>query len=354
MSEYIQVKEKEDEKDLVDLNQIASLIISEDEIQQQESNLLNNNNQQTHWKRVRYPQEQTLSPPWTLKYIEGQGYAAFATRDIEPGELICIETPVFWIKGHHPFSKEQMDELIKKVKDLSEDDQLAYYAMANVYPLDKFPNEVGIFMTNCFDMTDSIFGECSAMYLALARLNHSCSPNVQQTHDPTTTEEYVYSVKYIKKGVELNDCYIDLRQEKAKRREELLKNYYFECTCSSCLLEETDPKSFNEEELYRKKCNEISEKTLELIENKRFKEALSINKELVKKLERDHIDWSIRYLAEIYLNLYYISFYCNDKKSAKKSLKKCLKLNEFTQGKKSPDSIKTKKLLDELEKEYED
>ena len=37
----------------------------------------------------------------------------------------------------------------------------------------------GIFMTNCFDMTESIYGESCAMYLALARLNHSCCPNVQ-------------------------------------------------------------------------------------------------------------------------------------------------------------------------------
>jgi hypothetical protein len=46
------------------------------------------------------------------------------------------------------------------------------------------------------------------MYLALARLNHSCTPNVQQTHMPDTTEEALFACRDIKRGEEINDCYI--------------------------------------------------------------------------------------------------------------------------------------------------
>ena len=94
----------------------------------------------------------------------------------------------------------------------------------------------GIFMTNCFDMTDSIYGESCAMYLALARLNHSCCPNVQQTHYPDTTEEYLFAVRDINIGDEINDCYIELRQSKAERRASLLEFYRFECFCPGCCL----------------------------------------------------------------------------------------------------------------------
>lgn len=305
--------------------------------------------QETFWNRVRYPNEDTQDYPWTLQYIEGQGYAAFASRDIQPGEIICIEMPVIWITGHHPFSSKQMEEIVKKVQDLKPEDQRGYYDMANVFSAEEYPVEVGIFMTNCFDMTDSIYGECSGMYLALARLNHSCSPNVQQTHIPETTEEYVISVKLIQKGEELNDCYIDLRQKKEKRQQELAKYYRFQCTCKACGLEETEPKTFRAEELYREKCSQLTDDTIELINQKKHKEALKLNKEICKELEENHLEWALRYLAEIYLNMYYIYLHLKDSKNAKKSLKKCLKLNEFTQGKKSPDVQKVKKMLKDLD-----
>ena len=56
--------------------------------------------------------------------------------------------------------------------------------------VDGLTRAAGIFMTNCFDMTDSIYGESCAMYLALARLNHSCCPNVQVRVASTNSWRY--------------------------------------------------------------------------------------------------------------------------------------------------------------------
>ena len=58
----------------------------------------------------------------------------------------------------------------------------------------------------------------------------------QQTHYPDTTEEVLYAARDIRKGEEINDCYIDLRQPKIKRQAELREYYRFDCSCAGCSL----------------------------------------------------------------------------------------------------------------------
>lgn len=186
----------------------------------------------TYWKRVRYNQD--LGVPWSLKLIEGQGYAAFATRAFKKGEFICSEFPMLYCMGHHPFDEHQLEEIDNKVAKLSKEDQEAFYDMANVFLEDEPNRAAGVFMTNCFDMTESIYGECCAMYVALARLNHSCRPNAQQTHYPDTTEEFLYASRDIAEGEEINDCYIELRQPRRMRQEALRDIYRFDCACNAC------------------------------------------------------------------------------------------------------------------------
>lgn len=92
---------------------------------------------ETYWKRVSYNNQDTESYPWELRFIEGKGYAAFATRDFAQGEWICTEFPAVWISGHHPFSEDQVSEIEKRVGKLGNDDQDAFYNMANVFPVGK-------------------------------------------------------------------------------------------------------------------------------------------------------------------------------------------------------------------------
>jgi hypothetical protein len=94
------------------------------------------------------------------------------------------------------------------IEKLSEEQQNAFFEMSNMYP--ECDTAAGIYMTNSFDMTSSEEvgegeegegegGGCG-MYLAIARLNHSCCPNAQQTHIPETKEEVhvcVYVCMYV-------------------------------------------------------------------------------------------------------------------------------------------------------------
>ena len=153
------------------------------------------------WIHCHFPNH--AEPPWTLRSIPGQGYAAFATRDFAAGELILVERPTVWVHGHHPFTATQVEEIERKISLLSDPDRQAFYAMANVYhPTDPEcfgSSAAGIFLTNSFDMVDAPHGQSCAMYCAIGRLNHSCLPNVQQTHIPQTSEEVLHASRAIVK-----------------------------------------------------------------------------------------------------------------------------------------------------------
>lgn len=308
----------------------------------------------TYWKRVRYMNEEhgESQRPWKLKFVENQGYTAYATRSYKAGELILTEFPVVWILGHHPFSSEQIDEIHAKVSALSVEDQAAFYAMANVFSEEEYSKAVGIFMTNCFDMTDSIYGTACAMYLALARLNHSCAPNVQQTHIPETTEEVLFASRDILEGEEMNDCYIELRQTRQNRRKSLLEYYRFTCMCIACNL--SDETLLHQNDSIRAEAMKFEEAIIAMVEEgDKLQEALDYGVSVITMMEQpENLIWSIRYLPEayhiiyqIYQTLLEVSTSLKSKKEyyklAGKYLKKCVKLNVLTQGDRSPDTIRT-------------
>lgn len=141
----------------------------------------------TYWGKTDFG-EKNLGPPWELEFSEDRGYFAIAMRDFEAGELICKEKPTTFTAGWHPFSDEQVKTLNEDVAQLSEEEQKAFFEMSNMFP--ECDPAAGIYMTNSFDMAseESSAGGCG-MYLAIARLNHSCCPNAQQTHIPDTKEE---------------------------------------------------------------------------------------------------------------------------------------------------------------------
>lgn len=297
----------------------------------------------TYWRRVRYD---ASSPPWELRSEPNRGLVAYATRDFAPGELICVEFPVLWVAGHHPFNSEQMEDIQSKVDDLCDEDKDAFHAMANVFP--ELPAAVGIFMTNCFDMTDSIYGTCCAMYLALARLNHSCTPNAQQTHLPDTTEEVLYACRAISRGEEINDCYIDLRQTHAKRQEMLLEHYRFTCNCPGCGIE-GDARI--RDDALRSAAFLLIDELTDIITEDALPNALTKATTFSKTLStRECLLWSIRYLPELSLCAYEIALTLEQRGMAKKYLQKAHALNVLLQGDRAADSQRTAGLLEKIKK----
>ena len=275
------------------------------------------------------------------------GYAAFATRRFQRGELICTEKPAVWIEGHHPFTEEQVLEIDRRIAMLPAEQQRAALSLANVFA-DAPTLAAGIFMTNSFDMPDSalqwpepckqaqflgspksIEGNPSfsaeslkkeaqdgeegdgvprcALYVAIARLNHSCTPNAQQSHIPSTGEEVLYATRTIEEGEEINDCYIDLRQTTAERRAALSEIYRFHCTCKTCAAADNPASATTaaQDDRYRSKAATFDDLILRTISDSGVDTALYVALDAVRLLSAATcLPWSERYLPDAWVTVH--------------------------------------------------
>ena len=290
----------------------------------------------TYWGRTQFPPgNDAASPPWVLREIEGKGFAAFATRRFEMGELICTELPTVWAPGHHPFSAAQVAEIEARVSGLGDEERGAFYAMANVFPVpDAATRAAGIFMTNAFDMTDSPHGEACAMYLALARLNHSCTPNAQQTHLPDTGEEVLYASRAIEAGEEINDCYIELRQPAARRRAELADLYRFDCSCPACCCLGAEAGT---DDANRTRAAQLDDLVVDVAAESGPARALDVALQAVRLLTApENLPWSARYVADAHLSVYQLCEALDKRELARKHIAAALEMNLLLQGPRSP------------------
>ena len=272
--------------------------------------------------------------PWELRDLEGKGFAAFATRKFEKGDLILAERPTVWVHGHHPFDETQVAEIESKVAELDEADRRAFFEMANVFP--EAPTAAtGIFMTNCFDMTNAPQGESCAMYLAMARLNHSCTPNAQQTHLPETGEEVLYASRTIEIGEEINDCYIELRQSTSFRKKDLQEYYRFECTCEACTRSDVD------DDKRRERARQIDDRVVEAVSEDGPEIALDLAKDVLRLLESEQCKkWSVRYLPDALSTVSQLASSIGDRRLSAKCAQMAYNESLLLCGPRSPETVR--------------
>lgn len=180
------------------------------------------------------------------------------------------------------------------------------------------------------------------MYLAIARLNHSCEPNVQQTHIPETQEEVLYACRDIAIGDEINDCYIELRNSRSKRKEELRNLFRFECQCRACMM---DLESSEADDKRRERSMKLEEYLFQQVELDPSA-ALGIADEALKLLNNPLcLGWSARYIAGMNFSAYQIAFELGKKKRAKQYLLDAYQSFLTFQGPSSPETRRASSLL---------
>lgn len=258
------------------------------------------------------------------------------------------ELPLVLVNGHDPFTPAQLTEMEQSISRSSREEKDAFYSMANSRP-DAPSIAAGIFMTNSFDMTHRPTGPACAIYCAIGRLNHSCCPNTQQTHIPETGEEVLVASRRIEVDEELNDCYIDLRLSREDRRRELQANYGFLCACVAC--SSTDEVVVRSDDAIRTRAMTLEEQILALAEEGQNEDALGAAIELVNLLKSSAAQgWSARYIASAYMYVHHTSDALGMADASLQALRNAHKWNTLLQGPRTPDSLRTGKLL----REYSD
>ena len=172
--------------------------------------------------------------PFDVVPIPGKGFGAFAKKEYEIDEEVYQENPLVYLYGlNKPYTDAQKRELEEKVESLPSKVKQDYFNLSNVFPTEV--DAVGIFMTNCFDIDD---GKGSALYINLARINHSCYPNCKQKYYFDNINniliEKLICIQNIHLHEEITVSYINPLQSTNDRQELLLKNYCFKCDCFLC------------------------------------------------------------------------------------------------------------------------
>ena len=175
------------------------------------------------------------------------GKGAFATRDIQRGDLILSEKPIFSVPNNapRPLKYTSIEAAVRKLSPTHLDKYLSLHnshdnCSCSLRPLP------GIFGTNAFGVSSNSGGIC----LRASRFNHSCSPNAKFTFNSSTGDLRIYALGTIPCGEEIFVGYVSdvllgrrpygsIRQS---RRATLRTQYHFTCQCSVCSLPEAESK----------------------------------------------------------------------------------------------------------------
>ena len=185
------------------------------------------------------------------------GKGAFASRDIQRGDLILSEKPIVCLPtgGLEPVMRGAIEIAVRNLSPTHLDGYLSLHnshdtcETCSCFPIPL----LGIFATNAIATTDGNAG----VSLGAARFNHSCSPNASYSFNSNTGEIRIYALGTIPRGEEIFVSYICLDQIRRSRQDNLRPGYHFTCACSVCSLPEAESKQSDARRLRLKELSEI-------------------------------------------------------------------------------------------------
>jgi len=161
-----------------------------------------------------------------------KGEGAFASRDLQRGDLILSETPMFRVPRSCP---ERI--VIDAVENLSPVHLDQFLSLQNSHT-DCYSSPIlGIFYTNAFGFADD---DDNGLCLRSSKFNHSCSPNAKFSFNSNTGQHRIYALGSIPLGEEIFVAYINgpdlYGSPRRSRQAHLRPGYHFTCACSVCSL----------------------------------------------------------------------------------------------------------------------
>jgi hypothetical protein len=118
---------------------------------------------------------------------------------------------------------------------LGDEQQKAFYHLHNIYSDEQDP-AVGIARTNALPLGAG--AAHGGLFLHVARINHACNNNAQNTWNSETNQLAIYACRDIKTGEEICISYLDGSENRASRQRFLKARFRFSCACMLCSLPE--------------------------------------------------------------------------------------------------------------------
>lgn len=165
-----------------------------------------------------------------IKSTQSNGLGAFATKKIKRGQLILTEEPIFIYPQN--ITQNHLETLL--LPKLKTSQRNSFFQLNDCFNPQN-PTPLGIVHTNGIQTDENLLN--GAMYALIARLNHSCRPNVVYSWNERTKMGRLFALKEISPGEEICQSYsAELLASRDERRAYVLDRYKFVCECEVCSL----------------------------------------------------------------------------------------------------------------------
>lgn len=185
---------------------------------------------------------------------------------------------------------------------------------------------LGIAETNSLPLgpDSNIYG----LFPTIARINHSCVPNVFHSWNSFKKVETIYALKDIEENEEILTSYIDLYADRSSRQEQLKKSFRFDCSCKLCMKNNTD---IRKSDIRRKVLYQL-DKEVELFSLCVPEKSLVKAEQLLKYLQDEDMFYLANYVGRISYDVFQILFINKHNKKINKNIENWaqLAIDNFT------------------------
>lgn len=189
-----------------------------------------------------------------VHYSTQNGYYGYANRDLQPGDIILREAPVFVVESPSTHSTDGHGSFLNSIfsaKDIPAstiDDETRKLSPEQKAEFQKVSCEedtdISRFRSVHYDIrpkhneAPTAFG----VFLKGAYVNHSCRPNSLYFWDEETKSLVLVALEHIAAGQDISISYLPMfNWEIVAERRALLQNLFpFECQCMACNVESSD------------------------------------------------------------------------------------------------------------------
>ncbi|PMD39279.1 SET domain-containing protein [Hyaloscypha variabilis F] len=173
-------------------------------------------------------------PAFEIRAIKGRGVGTFATSNIEVGQVIFTDSPIF-ITLRDALDllprTERQEMQWRGVLQLSVDGRRVFRNLSKSRGGDEIDD---ILQTNALGLSLGGTKGYLALMPQVARINHACRPNTYYRFDEATHMMELFALRKIKAGEELSYSYGYSEMAHEERHQFLQEHWGFECTCSHC------------------------------------------------------------------------------------------------------------------------
>lgn len=214
-----------------------------------------------------------------MQSVQGKGLGMVATRVIQQGEIVTKETAVMNISGNETAGK--LAALEQQLSMLPPDKQ---QSVLSLHALEEGDAKIArIFDGNCIQAS----GESAGLFPTIARINHSCRPNVVWGDmSGRSMGKEVRATRRIQAGEEICANYLDevnTNFNEASYRQAALAKWGFHCQCVSCSL---PPQEQEEDDRMRSECGRLDGRVTEMVERQDLTGALRAARDKLRILLR--------------------------------------------------------------------